>query len=363
MAIKIWHKIVAAPGVAIALLVVLGAVSYGVMARQHASLDDMYNRRFGNYRFAADSAQAISEVHSNVYRLFTWIGTLKQDRITQITNEQKARVDDVIRKVGQFGAAAGTGPEERKHAQAIVLLLQKYRRDFAGAIDISTVDVNTGMVTMQAADTDFQAVLKDLHALVDIEQKLAQESYDSARAAFEKVVLALLAIVALSLLVSGALTFAMSRIIVRPLRHAISAAGRIARGDLASEIRVAGRDETARIAAGAGRHEEGPALAGRRGGRRGAHGRGHQRADRAGQPRPVAAHRGAGQHAGGDRQLDGGADRHGHAERGERARRPASWRSDASEVAAQGRRGGGTGGQHHGRHLGVLRARSPTSSA
>jgi len=34
MAIKIWHKIVAAPAIAIVLLVVLGAVSYGVMARQ-----------------------------------------------------------------------------------------------------------------------------------------------------------------------------------------------------------------------------------------------------------------------------------------------------------------------------------------
>jgi hypothetical protein len=71
MAIRIWHKIVAAPGIAILFLVVLGAVSYGVMARQHASLDDMYKRRFASYRVAADAAQAISEVHSNVYRLFT----------------------------------------------------------------------------------------------------------------------------------------------------------------------------------------------------------------------------------------------------------------------------------------------------
>jgi len=247
MAIKIWHKIVAAPAIAIVLLVVLGAVSYAVMARQHASLDDMYNRRFANYRLAADSAQAISEVHSNVYRLFTWIGTLKEDRVTQITNEQKARIDAVVQKVERFGASADAGEDERKRAEAIVQLLRKYRRDFATAIDISTVDVNTGMATMQAADSQFQAVIKDFHALVEIEEKLAQDSYDAARAAFDKVVLALLAIVALSLLVSGAMTFVMSRVIVRPLRNAIEAAGRIARGDLVSDIRVAGRDETAEL--------------------------------------------------------------------------------------------------------------------
>src|SRR5262245_30427277 len=88
MAFKIWHKIIAAPGTAIAFLVILGAVSYGVMARQHASLEDMYKHRFANYQLATGAAQTVSEVHSNVYRLFTWLSTLKEDRITQITNEQ-----------------------------------------------------------------------------------------------------------------------------------------------------------------------------------------------------------------------------------------------------------------------------------
>jgi methyl-accepting chemotaxis protein len=39
----------------------------------------------------------------------------------------------------------------------------------------------------------------------------------------------------------------MSRMIVRPLRHAIGMAGRIAGGDLTSEIKVVGRDETAEL--------------------------------------------------------------------------------------------------------------------
>jgi len=247
MAIKIWHKIIAAPGTAILFLVVLGAVSYGVMARQHASLDDMYKRRFANYQLAASAAQTVSEVHSNVYRLFTWISTLKEDRVAQITNEQRKRIDEVAAKIGQYGADPATGPDERKLAESIVKLLQRYRRDFGQSIDISTIDINTGMATMQAADAEFQAVLKDLNALVQIEEALARESYDSARSAFDKVVLAFLAILALSIAVCAALTLVMSRRIVRPLRNAIGAAGRIADGDLVSEIQVKGRDETAEL--------------------------------------------------------------------------------------------------------------------
>ncbi|WP_281068669.1 methyl-accepting chemotaxis protein [Ramlibacter agri] len=246
MGLRIWHKIVAAPGIAILFLVVLGAVSYGVIARQHASLDDMYKHRFASYRVAADAAQAISEVHSNVYRLFTWISNLKEDQVTRITNEQKARIDAVTAKVAQFGTQAG-GAEERQLAEAVRQVLGKYKRDFAAAIDLSTVDVNTGMATMQTADAEFQAMLKDLQSLVRIEEQRAQESYDSAQAAFDRVLLAFVAVLALSLLVSGAVTLFMSRAIVRPLRNAVSAARQVARGDLASDLQVSGRDETAEL--------------------------------------------------------------------------------------------------------------------
>ncbi|NML44603.1 HAMP domain-containing protein [Ramlibacter sp. G-1-2-2] len=103
------------------------------------------------------------------------------------------------------------------------------------------------MATMQTADAEFQAMLKDLQSLVRIEEQRAQESYDSAQAAFDRVLLAFVAVLALSLLVSGAVTLFMSRAIVRPLRNAVSAARQVARGDLASDLQVSGRDETAEL--------------------------------------------------------------------------------------------------------------------
>jgi methyl-accepting chemotaxis protein len=245
MSFKVWHKIVAAPVVAICFLVLIGAVAYGVMTRQNESLGDMYNHRFGSYQRAAHAAQAISEVHSNVYRLFTWLAHLKEDKVTQVVKEQKARIDEIARKMAEFAAAADTEPEERKLAQTIVQRLEKYKRVAESAIEVSSVDLNTGVTSMQAADDEFQGVLKDLTQLVQIERRLTQESYDSARTAYDKVVLVLLAILAVAVTVSGAMTYFMSRGIVRPLKNAIAAAGRIAGGDLSADIRVTGSDETA----------------------------------------------------------------------------------------------------------------------
>ena len=85
---KIWHKIVVAPAVAIIFLMILGAVSYNALTRQHATLQDLVNNRFGSYQLAADSSRTIGEVHAEVYRLFTWIGNLKEQKIKQITAEE-----------------------------------------------------------------------------------------------------------------------------------------------------------------------------------------------------------------------------------------------------------------------------------
>ena len=156
---KVWQKIMVAPGVAILFLVVLGALSYSVLTQQHAALDDLYKDRFGNYQLAANSAQEISEVHSNVYRLFTWISNLDEGKITQITNEQKGRIDAVTKNIAKFAASPGLAEDERKYAESIIKQLGKYKSDLDTAIDLSTVDISTGMSAMQTADSGFQAQL------------------------------------------------------------------------------------------------------------------------------------------------------------------------------------------------------------
>jgi methyl-accepting chemotaxis protein len=244
---KVWHKIVVAPGTAIVFLVVFGAVSYAMVSRQHAALEELYNSRFENYQRVAHASQAVSEVHSNVYRLFTWMGNLKEEQVKKITDEQKTQIDAIGKNVAGFAAAPQLDERERKIAEDITKKLAKYKSDVDTAIDLSAVDASTGMSMMQAADSGFQSMLKEFNQLVQIEKELAQASYDGASKAYGELVLALGAILAAALVVSAAITFFMSRAIVRPLRKAIAAAGRIAGGDLSVQIRAESRDETGEL--------------------------------------------------------------------------------------------------------------------
>jgi methyl-accepting chemotaxis protein len=242
---KVWHKILVAPGAAILFLLVLGATAYSVLTRQNAALVDLFENRFGSYQLAARSAQEIGEVHTGVYRLFNWIGNLKEDKIKQTTGELLGKVDAVTKDIAAFGARADLDPGERKVAETVAVKLAKYRKDVDQAIDLSIGDVNTGMAAMQTADLGFQDMMKDLKQLVEVETRLAQEGYQGAGAAFAKVTVALLAIVLVALAASIGIALYMSRRIVRPLHNAIAVAGRIAGGDLTSEFDLQGSDETA----------------------------------------------------------------------------------------------------------------------
>jgi methyl-accepting chemotaxis protein len=231
---KVWHKILIAPGVAIAFLLALGITVYSVLIGQQHTLSELFEQRFTSYQLAARSVHDIGEVHSGVYRLFSVIGSLSDDRIKQTASGLLSKVDAVSRDVAAFAARSERSPEERRAAAAVGAKLAKYRKDVDLAIDLSAGDVNTGAAAMQTADADFQDMAKQFDELVALETRGAQEDYDDARAAFAKVTVALVILVAAALLISISISLFMSRRIVQPLQRAIVVARRIAGGDLTS---------------------------------------------------------------------------------------------------------------------------------
>ncbi len=245
---KVLHKILVAPAVAIAFLVLLGAASYVALTQQNSSLSDLYNNRIGNYRHVAESAQTISEVHSNVYRLFTWLGNLKADKIKQIIDEQDVLIDSVNNNITRFAALPGLDGEEIRVAQEVGKKLGKYRQEVDTAIDLSTADVNMGMARMQNADDTFKLLIKDFNQLVQFETRLAQDAYKSAGSAFDMLVLEILAILALAIVVSWLITYYMSRMLVRQiggeLDYAADVVLKVSEGDLTFMVETKEKDQS-----------------------------------------------------------------------------------------------------------------------
>jgi methyl-accepting chemotaxis protein len=240
---RLWQKMAVAPLVAMIFLVLVGVLSGMVVGMQSRTMEQLYKERFAAYQSAAQASQTISEVHSNVYRLFTWIQNLKPEQVERTTAEQMKKIDEVVLAMTAF-AGRELADDERELSKRTAARLAKYRETVGKAIEISTVDVSIGAMQMQNADSAFQEILKDFGTLVERQRAAADTSYAAAQAAFRRLVLGLVVLSVLALVVSAGVATAMSRSIVRPLRSAIEHAGRIAGGDLTGGIEVTTRDET-----------------------------------------------------------------------------------------------------------------------
>ena len=242
---RTWHKILIAPGIAIAFLLAFGAIAYLAVAEQNRVLEDLANRRMAGVVAVTDAAQDISEVHSNVYRLFTWIANMNEDKVKQALVVQRQRIDGVVGGLTKYRAQPHVTDAERKALDAVLPMVAKYRKLADDSIDISSIDVATGAMMMQAADIQFQSMLKEFDQLVQIEKQLAQGSYDAAAAASRRMLVLMASLLLVATVISVAVALLMSRAIVRRLAIAIRTAERIAGGDLTAQVASKGRDETA----------------------------------------------------------------------------------------------------------------------
>jgi hypothetical protein len=148
---------------------------------QSRTLEQLYKERFSAYQSAAQApAQAISEVHSNVYRLFTWIQNLKPEQVERTTAQQKKKVDEIAATLETL-ARLQLEDEDRRLIQDASARLAKYRDSMLKAIDLSTVDVSIGAMQMQNADAAFQDMVRVFAQLVQRQEAHAQSAYERGR--------------------------------------------------------------------------------------------------------------------------------------------------------------------------------------
>jgi methyl-accepting chemotaxis protein len=243
---KIWHKILIAPAVAIVFMMAYGALTRNVLTRQDVALEDLATRRRSSVEAATDAARHISEVHAAVYRLSTWKSKLSPEELQRSAGEQSDRIDEITGMLTGFRSQPLVTEDERTYVNAALPKLSEYRK-VVGQATAADTDASTDAGLMEVADKDYQSVLKDLDGLIRMEKGLAQESYEDAASASQSAGAFLLAILIAAVAASVAIAVAASRAIVRPLNRAIRTADRIAGGDLSADVRVVGRDETGEL--------------------------------------------------------------------------------------------------------------------
>ena len=240
-------KVLAAPAIAVAFMLLLAALGYAVMQRQQGAMQEMAGSRFSNFAFAARQSDELAAVHSGAYRFFTWIEDLGEARAEQAIRTLMARVDAVAAAVKRFGADEGLVEEERSVIGKAALALASYRKELFTALDLGSGDAKMGMVAMQTADQRYQEASAAFGQWVRLEESLAKQRSERAQVESRRVELASAAVVLLAVVLVVIASLWLTRVIMRPVDEARALAEAIAGGDLTREIRPQKPDELGRL--------------------------------------------------------------------------------------------------------------------
>ncbi|WP_088279318.1 methyl-accepting chemotaxis protein [Ideonella sp. A 288] len=240
---KLRLKLMLAPVVSGALLVaVLGASLWGshwslerVAAAQAAARDDQQS-------LAAHQA-TLATAHTRLYRSMAIVSSMDDKAVKALLEQQTKDLNGLVDHFKAHAAEAGTPDDERAGFNRLIDLLGKYKKDADNAIDLATVDPNTGVAAMQGADANFKTVGSLLADLQQSSQRHATAQATALQTEADRIALAIGLVGLLATAGSLAFAWAIQRRLVADVAAGSRAAQRVAEGRLDEQPHSDASDE------------------------------------------------------------------------------------------------------------------------
>jgi len=240
---KILHKILLAPVVAIVLLLVFGVVGYQAISAQDAALDDISNTRIERYKISTGLADRVARSHNTMFRLVSWFDLYDKATQNRLLAEVPAGIAAVSAELDEWSGAPGLGERERAQIGHIQVLIGSYQKDVASALDMLTIDVPSALGSMKIAEDTFQKLKLEFDHLNELEAELIVNRYGEARAASRQILSINLVLLVAAIGIASAIAITIARNLLAQLggepAYAVEIANRIAKGDLAVAVESA----------------------------------------------------------------------------------------------------------------------------
>jgi methyl-accepting chemotaxis protein I, serine sensor receptor len=240
---KIRHKILIAPAASMLCLALLGALSATALSEQDSRLAQLHDGAFTGFKNAAAQTIALGALHAQAYGKIAVMGSMEEPAAAALPAAMAAQIDAVAAQLGAMRQHDST----RAMAEQALPILSRYRKAVLDAIDLATMDANTGIAAMQTANSQYDAFRKVLDGAVQQLEAGTADSIAASKHANRRMLwltLGTLGVAAAALLVISRL---VSRSVTVPLRHAIMVAQTVAAGKLGSSLGRHPNDEIGQL--------------------------------------------------------------------------------------------------------------------
>jgi methyl-accepting chemotaxis protein len=247
--LKIGPKLLLAPAAVLLLLIFSSCSSYVAMLNQNRAFEAIVYERAGRMQEAGVLLSEAQQAHANVYQLLTWMSaSFSAPRLDTLVGEIRQRHGAIGRRFDVLGrqligaGARGSGAERRLLALGRAAF-GAYLHDVSDVLELAQQDHSLSANAMSKAERSFDVMERHLAGLSALEQVLSERAQRAAKADFDAAAVLMPAIVALSVMLTGAITMAVRAALLHELGAIGAAAAGLGEGDLSVPRRSYGRDE------------------------------------------------------------------------------------------------------------------------
>ncbi|MDE1998397.1 MAG: HAMP domain-containing protein [Burkholderiales bacterium] len=204
----------------------------------------------GTLQAVAGIKEQIANAHVTLYRSISIIGSLSDAQIKAIRTQLQK---DARQVDGMLDAALSKDQRATSDVQAVKQSMASYVKSADDALDMASIDPNTGVAALQTADDKYKSMFGQLTSLVGVMQQHADQDLAGLESytRWSQVGITLVGILAG---VAGlAFAWMTQRRVVADIASAVDAANEVAAGHFDRELRAQQDDEVGQLLDALGR--------------------------------------------------------------------------------------------------------------
>jgi methyl-accepting chemotaxis protein len=245
------------PPVITAVVALTGAtVGMAVMHREAGHNAEVFAQSLDQLRTITSAQEQMGQLHAGVYRTLTLIGSMDDAGVKQARAGIPAQVQGIARVAAAISEQHDGNAALHDSAAQIATHLAAYGKQADQAIDLASVDPNTGVAAMQTADASFKSASEVMVHLIDgVKQAGEQAQAESAAHGLRSAIGIglLVAVLTLAVVLGSA---RLLRRLVDALKQASALAAAVAEGDLSAPPAARRTDEIGDLQRGLARMVE-----------------------------------------------------------------------------------------------------------
>jgi methyl-accepting chemotaxis protein len=229
--VKLKHKLMLGPWITTAMLLVAVGACAGVFNHySRVSNAQQHEARATESTLTQASEQLGAEL-TGLYRTMAIIDSVKEPKIKQQRAEVALQTQAQIKRVVQI-ASSSADPAAAAAAQSIEQTAAKFIKAADMALDMGSVDANTGIAALQTADAEYKQLATAIESVYLSVRERHQSADQALRAKAQSMTLALGVLALLTAGMALGVAWRVQRRIVGDLQQVTSTASRVADGVL-----------------------------------------------------------------------------------------------------------------------------------